>query len=151
MLSRSRLTGTWRLLWRWLPPLGWMAVIYFLSTDHLSFPELRRTSTGFLAAKGVHLTEYAVLSLLWYRGIGGKLCAWNLRAAILSFAAASIYAILDELHQSFTVYRGANLKDVLLDSSGAMLSMLALWLTLHLWTWFAGRPLPAGQQLPPGR
>jgi VanZ like family len=151
MLFRSRLTVTWRLLGRWLPPLGWMAVIYFLSTDHLSYPEVRRTWTGFFAAKVVHLTEYAVLSLLWYRGIGGKLCAWNLRAAILSFAAASIYAVLDELHQSFTVYRGANFRDVLLDSFGAMLSMLALWLTLRLCTLFAGRPLPAGQQLPPGR
>ncbi len=115
------------LLWRWLPPFGWMGVIYFLSTDHLSAPELRRTWTGFFAAKGAHFLEYAVLSLLWYRAIHGVLRPWNLRAAILGFVAASTYAVLDEVHQSFTVYRSGNARDIFLDSVGAFIAMTVLW------------------------
>jgi VanZ family protein len=104
-----------------------MAVIYFLSTDHLSAPEVRRTWTGFLAAKGAHFLEYAGLFLLWYRAIHGTLRAWNPAAAILAFAAASAYAVLDEFHQSLTTHRSGNAQDILLDSFGAGFAMIALW------------------------
>jgi VanZ family protein len=110
-----------------------MAVIYFLSTDHLSAPELRRTWTGFLAAKAAHVIEYAVLSLLWYRTTNGALRPWNPTAAILAFAAASAYAVLDEVHQSFTVHRSGNARDILLDSFGAVFAMIALW-AMPRWT-----------------
>jgi VanZ family protein len=150
MMYRHLLTGAGGLLWHWLPPLGWMAVIFFMSSDHLSFPELRRTWTGFLAAKAAHLLEYALLSLLWYRAISGKLITWHPRAALLGFVAGSSYAVLDEVHQSFTTYRGATMKDVLLDASGAALAILAIWVTLHLWTLRGGSPMPSGQPPPRG-
>lgn len=114
-------------IWRWLPPFGWMAMIYFLSTDHLSAPELRRTWTGFLAAKAAHVIEYAVLSLLWYRASNGALRPWNPAAAILAFAAAAAYAVFDEVHQSFTIHRSGNARDILLDSFGAVFAIIALW------------------------
>jgi hypothetical protein len=104
-----------------------MAVIYGLSTDHLSFPGFRQTWTGFLAAKSVHLIEYAVLSLLWYRARVGRLSSWNSAAAMFAFAAASLYAILDEIHQSFTAERAGTVKDVFLDMFGAQLSLFAVW------------------------
>jgi len=101
-------------------------MIYFLSTDAFSFPELRRTWTGFFAAKGVHLFEYAVLSLLWYQAIAKGLSRWDRRAAILSFLAACTYAISDEFHQSLTLRRSGNITDMFLDWCGAFFSMLAL-------------------------
>ena len=116
-----------QLLRRWAPPFAWMALIYFLSSDHLSFPGARRTWLGFLAAKGAHLTEYAVLTLLWYRVINEGLRTWNPMAAILSFLAAFVYGGLDELHQSFTIHRRGLLRDVLLDAVGALLAMLGVW------------------------
>lgn len=122
-----------RPVWRWLPPFAWMAVIYFLSTDHLSAPEFRKTWTGILAAKGAHLLQYAGLFLLWYRAIHGTLRAWNPAAAILAFAAASAYAVLDEFHQSFTTHRSGNARDILLDSLGAGFAMIALW-AMPRWT-----------------
>jgi VanZ family protein len=104
-----------------------MALIYFLSSDHLSFPGARRTWLGFVAAKGVHLTEYAVLTLLWYRVFNDGLGSWNPTAAVLSVLAASLYAGFDELHQSFTIHRRGVLRDVLLDAGGALLAMVGVW------------------------
>lgn len=127
-------------LWRWLPPLGWMAVIYFLSTDYFSAPELRRTLTGFFLAKSAHLIEYALLAFLWYRGINGKLGSWNRTAAILSVVASSTYAIVDEFHQSFTVSRNGNANDVFIDSCGALLSILVLWTVIRVGGLFGGPP-----------
>ncbi len=125
--NRDRGTTWGPLLWRWAPLFAWMALLYFLSSDYLSFPGARRTWLGFLAAKGVHLTEYAVLTLLWYRVINDGLRSWNPTAAILSFLAASVYAGFDELHQSFTIHRRGVLRDVLLDAVGALLAMLGVW------------------------
>src|SRR5262245_58128877 len=109
-----------------------MALIFFLSTDHLSLPELRRTWTGFLAAKAVHLTEFGVLCLLWYRAIGGALSRWNLTTAAFAFFLTSIYGGIDELHQSLTLLRRGRVSDTLLDSVGALASLVVLWTTLRL-------------------
>jgi len=82
--------------------------------------------SGFFAAKGIHLFEYAVLSLFWYQAIAEGLSRWDRRAAILSFLAASMYAISDEFHQSLTLERTGNIMDLFLDWCGAFFSMLAL-------------------------
>ena len=122
--------------WRWFLPLLWMSAIHLLSTDAFSFPELRRSSAGFLAAKGVHLFEYAVLSFLWYQAIANGLSRWDCRAAISSFVAASSYAIVDEFHQSLTLQRSGNIIDILLDWCGAFFATVTLWMAHHrgLWT-----------------
>jgi len=129
-----------RRLWRWFLPLFWMTIIYFLSTDAFSFPELRRTWTGFFAAKGVHLFEYTVLCLLWYQAISQGLGRWDGRAAIPSFLATSIYAILDEFHQSLTLERSGNIIDILLDWCGAFFSLLTLWIAHRSRLWGSIRP-----------
>src|SRR5262249_54301820 len=116
-------------LGRWSPPFAWMAMIYFLSTDHLSFPGFRRTWTGFLVAKATHLVEYAVLTLLWYRAIVRRLTLWSPAAALQACIAASTYAVLDEIHQSFTSERVGSPRDVILDSFGALLTILVVWST----------------------
>jgi VanZ like family len=121
---------------RWLPPLAWMGLIYFLSTDYLSMPGLRHTWAGFLAAKATHATEYGVLTLLWYRALVGRLEPGNRRAAAWALLAAAGYAVVDEIHQSFTSYRSGNIADVLLDASSALVT-LAVFQALP---WFPGGP-----------
>jgi len=125
MSLRSVRAVSGRLLWRWLPPFAWMGLIYFLSSDHFSAPELRRTWAGWIAAKSVHIGEYAVLGLLWYRAFNGAVASWSRSAAMLSLLAAAGYAILDELHQSWTTERSGSARDVVLDSFGASLSIVA--------------------------
>ncbi len=112
--------------WRWLPPLAWMGVIYFLSTDHLSMPEVRRGWTGFLAAKAIHAAEYAVLALLCYRAVAGQLVSWSRRGAFWALLWTAAYAVADEYHQSMTLHRNGNVGDVMLDLVGALVAVGAV-------------------------
>ncbi len=81
--------------------------------------------------KTAHVIEYAVLALaicypLYVRGLkGGKLWLWS-----VLFTAA--YAATDELHQRFVPGRSGELKDVLIDSSGAVLGALAFLLAVKV-------------------
>jgi hypothetical protein len=135
-------------LLRWLPPFGWMLLIFFLSTDHLSLPELRRTLTGFLAAKAVHLTEFAVLCLLWYRAIGETLSRWKLSTAAFAFFLTSIYGWIDEFHQSLTLFRRGRASDALLDSVGALISLVGLWAMLRPGAPFGHSRQPSAGETP---
>jgi VanZ family protein len=126
----------------WLPPIVWMAAIWGFSTDvgsaeHTSgvvawilgtlFPWLTPTQIEPLHAlirKLGHLTEYAILALLWFRALrGGR----GLPATASTWAALAIsiaWAIVDELHQSVVPSRTASSFDVLLDSTGATVALL---------------------------
>lgn len=128
------------------PPLLWMVFIFFMSTDTFSLnktgsiiiPVLKFLLPFFspdiieglhhALRKGAHFIEYAVLSLLWFRAINRGFTRWKLYHAFLSFAITSIYAFTDEYHQSFIEDRSSSILDVLLDSSGALTSQVALWL-----------------------
>ena len=130
----------------WLPPLLWMSVIWALSADVGSAdhtaglfvwiaralwpwatPSQLELAHGLLRKLG-HLTEYAVLSVLWFRAFhaGRRLAAAP--SALVALAISVGWAILDELHQSFIPSRTASSIDVLLDTTGATLALLALQL-----------------------
>ena len=150
----------------WLPPALWMAVIAVLSSDagsaehtaHWIVPLLRLLAphampTQLDALHGIirkagHLTEYALLAALWYRAfVGGRrLRPWT--AAAAAFAICLVWAILDEAHQSFEPSRTASIRDVAIDSIGALVAVLVATLgwritvdrttTVLLWTALIG-------------
>ena len=150
----------------WLPPALWMAVIMVLSSDagsaehtaHWLVPILRLLAAGAtptqldalhgLVRKSGHLTEYALLAALWYRAFVGarRLRPW--RAAAIAFAISLVWAILDEVHQSFEPSRTASIRDVAIDSIGALLAVVVATLgwriavdrttTVLLWTALIG-------------
>jgi VanZ family protein len=121
------------MLWL-LPPLSWTALIAYLGGSQWSGAEtaawlgpllraLLPTASPeiiqgvhFLLRKAAHVTEYAVLALLWRRGVGG---AW------IALVFALLTASLDEFRQSFTPGRGGSLEDVLLDGTAAAAALLA--------------------------
>jgi VanZ family protein len=74
--------------------------------------------------KGMHVAEFGVLALLWYRTLawGGE--SWQTRAAGVGFLLAAGFAVLDEAHQTFTSTRGGSLVDVGWDSLGAALGLM---------------------------
>lgn len=130
----------------WLPPVIWMGLIFLFSTDIFSgsgtggiiLPVLRvllgwalsehsLVILHHIVRKGAHLTEYAVLGLLMYRAINYSVTRWDLKNAVLTFTLASIYAATDEFHQTFTLYREGRVQDVIIDSSGILLAMIAIW------------------------
>lgn len=78
-----------------------------------------------------HVTEYACLSM-WILLL---LLTWKGRLApryALSLGATLLVSITDEWHQSFVEARGAQVTDVLLDMSGAILLCTAI-LLLAAW------------------
>lgn len=137
-------------IWYWLPPLLWMAAMFGFSTDafsadntgsklywllHLLYPAITNEqyeTIHFLTRKAGHFTEYAVLALLWYRAFwAGSARKWQWRWAAQTFAIIAVWALLDEWHQTFTANRTGSIYDSLLDMSGGLTALLALWLLLH--------------------
>ena len=96
-----------------VPPLLAMAAIFLLS-GQTSDP-IDRAWWDVLLRKGAHVTEYAVLTALWWRALRGL----GLRFALVTAMAISLgYAATDEFHQTFVDGRKGTPVDVLIDSAG---------------------------------
>ena len=133
----------------WLPVLLWMMVIFGASSDRRSFSHSSRFigpvvrwlfphisdhalyQVIFGIRKCAHVTEYAVLGLLIWRGlrqpVRNEPRPWQWRHARLTLALVMLYAASDELHQAFVPTREASVLDVLIDTSGAALGLGVLW------------------------
>jgi VanZ family protein len=104
------------------PPLVVMALIFFLSAqtssaDHSAFEIVLR--------KLAHVTEYAVLTLCWWRALRGFRVGSGPRARVaLAFALALAYAGTDEFHQTFVAGRHGTPVDVLVDAVGMTLASI---------------------------
>jgi VanZ family protein len=99
----------------WAPVALWAAMIFVLS--HV--PDL---STGlgtwdYAARKLLHALEYAVLGALCFRALGRPLAAGVL---------ASLYAVSDEVHQSFVDGRTGSPADWAIDTVGVALGIVVL-------------------------
>ncbi len=73
--------------------------------------------------KTAHAMEYAILGFL----VIGIIYGLKLRVvwqAIIAWALSTLYAASDEFHQTFVVGRSGELKDVGLDSAGALAGVL---------------------------
>ena len=105
----------------WLPVFLWCAVIYYLS----SIPSLKSdlpNQWDFVMRKIAHITEYAVLTFLFFRVSSKNLS----RKKAISYAALFpiTFALTDEYHQLFVFGRGGNLGDVFIDSIGVFLAVM---------------------------
>jgi hypothetical protein len=76
--------------------------------------------------KCAHVTEYAVLALLLWRALRSVPTLHTKR--LLVFGAAllgcALFAASDEFHQTFVKSRTPSVRDVLLDTGGALLGLL---------------------------
>ncbi len=144
MRRKSRWAGTaGSACWRWGPPIVWLAVISVFSTDafsanqtgHFLIPVLRWLFPGASRAtlnlfhvgirKGMHVVEFGVLAILWYRAVAWGGSGWQPKAALTAFLLAAGIGALDEVHQTFVPSRTASMVDVGWDSLGAVLGLLA--------------------------
>ena len=116
-MSRRRLTSRVAL---WLPPLAYMGLIFYLSSQSYPLPEV----TAHVWDKLLHAVEYAVLAALLGRALLGEGLGW-----VTSFAAAALlaaaYGATDEYHQLFVPLRNGDLQDWMVDLAGACLGALA--------------------------
>ena len=87
--------------------------------------------TVLLVRKCAHLTEYAVLAWLFWRAVrqpvkrDARPWSWRLAGGAILFVA--LYAGSDEWHQTFVPNREGCVRDVMIDTTGAVLGMGALW------------------------
>lgn len=110
---------------RWIPVVLWCGWIYYASASPVFRADSTRELFGVLnvvARTGAHLAVFGLLALLvrwaWGEGRMGYVGAWLF---------TTLYAVTDEWHQAFVPGRGASAGDVLLDSAGAALALLAWW------------------------
>jgi hypothetical protein len=118
-----------------------MAVIVWFSTGEWSaehtggilIPLLRRLAPSattsqliaahFLVRKLGHFTVYSILAGLWFRAFasGGS---WSPRGGFwLALTITVAWAILDETHQAWVPTRTASVGDVLIDTSGGLVTL----------------------------
>ncbi len=97
---------------RYAPALGLMAVIFFLSAQS----QLPRVASDLdiVLRKLAHMTEFGLLWALWLWAQRGP----RPRAALRALAVALLYAVSDEVHQSFVADRNPSAWDVAIDAAG---------------------------------
>ena len=105
-----------------VPPLVWMAVIFVLSGQPSD--EIDRAWWDVFARKVAHVTEYAVLTALWWRALSGLGVSRPLAGAV---AIAFLYAVSDEFHQTFVDGRQGTPVDVMIDAIGMSIAALAIY------------------------
>ena len=136
----------------WFPTILWMVFIFWLSTDTFSskhtfkvidpflrwlFPWLSQMDLRHLHAiirKFAHVIEYFILGLLLFRTFrSDSSLTWHPKWAIWVITTVILYAVSDELHQSFVPSRTASIVDVSIDVVGGILSQIAIILRVKTW------------------
>jgi VanZ family protein len=142
-----------RFLKSWLAGFLWMGVIFAASTDIGSAKQSSRIIIPLLkwlnpavsketielvqlvVRKSGHLTVYAVLAMLLWRGLRnykGDFGSWRWSEAAWIILVAAFYACTDEFHQSFVSSRYGSPLDVAIDAAGAALGLLLIWIFLWI-------------------
>ncbi len=136
-----------KLIVPFIPPLVWMLVIFLFSAT----PAVQSTqeSTGLAGMivdmagwfvpidparklywiaflephlrKAAHMTEFAVLFLLWMRALN-KASADQIRSVFIAAGVCILYAASDEFHQLFVPGRSGMLTDVCIDAFGVLIA-----------------------------
>ncbi|NLM11624.1 MAG: VanZ family protein [Clostridiaceae bacterium] len=139
----------------WLAVVIWMAVIFNLSgqiaeqSNQLSTgvtevvikaveqvapkAEIDTRSLNHIIRKNAHFFSYLVLGLLAMNAF--RRCGNTVKLSlVLSSFLCVIYAVSDEIHQSYVPGRSAQITDVLIDSFGAGIGLLVYWLVSSVYT-----------------
>ena len=128
---------------RWGLVIGWMAFIFMMSnqpaevsSQQSDFVVRLLALVGidmdsyfgdlatFIIRKSAHMTEYFILFILWYRVL--VLYVDNKKAKLYALGLVFLYASSDEFHQTFVPGRSGEFKDVMIDTSGGLIALIAL-------------------------
>jgi VanZ family protein len=108
------------ILLRWLPAFLMMGAIFLFS----SLPAGRIPYYGafdVIVKKGGHALGYGLLGLSYYYAMPNRLS--RLYRWVLALIMAVLFALSDEFHQSFVEGRTSSLRDVAIDSLGAVVAL----------------------------
>jgi len=134
----------------WIPAICVAVLISAFSTHYFSSAETARFLIPFLRKlfpaaslhtlsrmhtvirKLAHITEFGALSTAVFHGVRGERYGWRFQWALITLIIAVSYAGLDEWHQSFVPVREPRVRDVLIDSTGALLAQVLVWIYAKL-------------------
>jgi VanZ family protein len=137
------------LIFLWVVTIAWAAQIYTFSTATFGgvfttwlLSQILRLvhatvslKTFFLLhhlmRKCAHLTEYALFSMLLFYSVGRRR-EWRLRPALWALAVAGLYSLSDEFHQLFVPGRGPSIFDSGIDTLGAFVGILIVFVVCRL-------------------
>ena len=84
---------------------------------------ITRDTLSFIVRKCAHMTEYAILAFLIYKTI-----VHIEKSLVKSFIFTFLYACTDEFHQLFIAGRAGQFRDVCIDSTGALIMILIIYI-----------------------
>jgi VanZ family protein len=132
---------------RWSFTVAWAVLIFTLSTAtfassfsalllieilrllHLTVSPSAFATLHFLFRKLAHCTEYAIFAVFIYHCfLKSNRTEWRARTAAFSVLVAGLYSLTDEFHQIFVPGRTASLIDCGIDTTGAALGLLVVYL-----------------------
>ena len=82
--------------------------------------------------KAAHMTEYAVLACILLAN-AAQYARFRKGAYFWGWIGATAYAATDEFHQLFIEGRSGEVRDVCIDSAGAVIGLAAAWGLLWVW------------------
>jgi hypothetical protein len=127
-----------KFLWRWLPVILWMIVIYIGSSIG-GVPRVGGKAIDGMVHRAAHLIEFAVLGALVLRAVSNGTRAITRREMIVTLIIVALYGASDEFHQRFTPGRSSEGIAVVFDALGGLIGML-------VWRWYRriSRPVRGG-------
>lgn len=134
----------------WLPLALMLGLMFYLSSDRFSvdhtqgvvadilnwlfsaIPENTLSLINHVLRRLAHFLEYALLAMLLFRAFrADNAVRWCASWTMYSGIAVIAWAVLDELHQAFSLVRNGSLQDVLLNVAGGLLMLLLITLRHH--------------------
>jgi VanZ family protein len=119
-----------KLLWRWLPVIVWLAVIFGGS----SIGSLPRADDKVLDAIGhriAHMIEFAVLGALLLRALSERgSITW--RQVLGVMLLCGLYGLTDEWHQAYVPGRSSELSAIPFDLGGGLIGAV-------IWRWWMSK------------
>lgn len=115
---------------RWLLVIFWMAIIFAFSHQANS----GRVTEEYFGVMNVpvrkmgHLGEYMILYVLTKFALDGTKNGINKYSSIIALTLSILYAASDEWHQNFVTGRSASIRDVAIDSIGALMGVAFYYL-----------------------
>lgn len=106
----------------WLPPLVWMLVIFVLSSRE-STSVSEQYILNFVFFKMLHVIEYALLYFLTFRAFNSikDKGMTSKDRFIFPIFISILFAISDEIHQTYVPTREGRIRDVFIDTLGIYL------------------------------
>ncbi len=100
-----------------------MALIFYLSNQPFLSSGLK-PSEDFILRKFAHISEFFILTILFYRAVKKTIFENPVFAAAIF---SLLYAVSDEVHQLFVPGRAGKIEDVMIDGVGILAAAAVLW------------------------